>query len=215
MRIVICGDSTAASYDPAETCMRGWGQELGAFLPGAEIRNHAKAGRSTRTFQEEGRLAAAEADLEPGSLMLIQFGHNDENREKPERYVEPLRDYPARLEAFVRAAWDRQARPILMTPICIRDWQGGTLRETHGVYPDSVRRTAARLKVPCIDLYADSLDIVRSLGEAGSEKLFMNLAPGEDPREPEGRKDNAHTRQAGARAFAERVALHLREMGEI
>ena len=41
----------------------------------------------------------------------------------------------------------------------------------------------------------------------------MNLKTGEDPRHPDGRLDNAHTREAGARAFAERVARHLQALG--
>jgi uncharacterized FAD-dependent dehydrogenase len=34
MRIYVCGDSTAASYNPEETRMVGWGQLLGDFLRG-------------------------------------------------------------------------------------------------------------------------------------------------------------------------------------
>lgn len=213
MRIIICGDSTAACYDPRETCMRGWGQALCDLLPGADIRNHAMAGRSTGTFLREGRLARAAADLEKGSLMLIQFGHNDENLEKPERYVEPEQAYPANLEIFVNAAREREALPVLMTPICIRNWQEGVHQGSHGIYPEKVRQTARRLQVPCVDLYEDSLRVVEALGEEKSSGLFMNLAPGEDPRFPEGKTDNAHTREAGARAFAELTARRLRELG--
>lgn len=212
MKIFICGDSTAASYDPKETLMTGWGQVLGEYLPEAEIRNHAMAGRSTRTFLEEGRLERVLEEIGEGDLMLIQFGHNDENREKPERYTEPERAYPENLGIFVSKAREKKAVPVLMTPICIRNWQGGRHEPSHGVYPRKVRETAARLGVPLIDLYADSLRIVEEAGEERSEKLFMNLAPGEDPGQPEGRRDNAHTRRAGACAFAERIAAHLREM---
>ena len=53
MKIFICGDSTAASYNPSETRMVGWGQLLGDFLPGIPIVNLAMAGRSTRTFLAE------------------------------------------------------------------------------------------------------------------------------------------------------------------
>ena len=212
MKIFICGDSTAASYDPKETLMTGWGQVLGEYLPEAEIRNHAMAGRSTRTFLQEGRLERVMEEIGEGDLMLIQFGHNDENREKPERYTEPERAYPENLGIFVSKAREKKAVPVLMTPICIRNWQEGRIEPSHGVYPQKVRETAARLGVPLIDLYADSLRIVEEAGEEKSEKLFMNLAPGEDPGQPEGRRDNAHTRRAGACAFAERTAAHLREM---
>lgn len=212
MRIIICGDSTAASYNPKETLMRGWGQELGQFLPGAEIKNHAMAGRSTRTFLGEGRLDRALEDAGEGDLVLIQFGHNDENKEKPERYTEPEEEYPRNLKIFVDRAREKGSVPVLLTPICIRNWQGGVHEPSHGVYPRKVLETAEKLGVPCVDLYADSLKIVEEAGEEKSEKLFMNLEPGEDPGQPEGRRDNAHTREAGARAFAEAAARRLREM---
>ena len=212
MKIFICGDSTAASYDHRETPMTGWGQVLGDYLPEAEIRNHAMAGRSTRTFLEEGRLDRVMEEIGPGDLMLIQFGHNDENTEKPERYADPDRAYPENLGIFVRRAREKGALPVLMTPICIRDWQDGRHEPSHGVYPGKVRETAAALQVPLIDLYAESLRIVEEMGEEKSAGLFMNLAPGEDPRQPEGRVDNAHTQEAGARAFAEKAAERLREL---
>lgn len=210
--VIICGDSTAANFPP-EDLKRGWGQLLGDFLPEAEVRNHAMAGRSTRTFLLEGRLEAALADVRAGDLVLIQFGHNDENRAKPERYADPDRAYPENLEIFVRGALEKSGQPVLLTPICMREWRDGVLQNTHGVYPDRVRETAARLGVPLIDLYAESFRIVEALGESESRKLFMNLDPGEDPRLPEGSADNAHTRQAGAAAFAEKVAEGLRKLG--
>ena len=57
-KLFICGDSTAASYDPKESLMVGWGQVIGGLLKDITVENHAKAGRSTRTFLEEGRLQA-------------------------------------------------------------------------------------------------------------------------------------------------------------
>ena len=47
------------------------------------------AGRSSRSFREEGRLADIEASLRPGDYLVVQFGHNDAYREKAERYVTP------------------------------------------------------------------------------------------------------------------------------
>ena len=46
-------------------------------------------------------------------------------------------------------------------------------------------------------------------GEEGSKALFMHLAPGEDPRHPEGSADNTHTRLPAARPFAAFVARQL------
>ncbi len=213
MKIIICGDSTAARYDPKETLTVGWGQRLGTYLPGTEIRNHAMAGRSTRTYLAEGRLERAAEDLEPGDLMLIQFGHNDENTEKPERYADPENAYPENLSLFVKKARERRAVPVLMTPICMRNWADGKLEASHGVYPQAVRDTAEKLGTALIDLYAESLRIVEAAGEEGSKKLFMHIAPGEDSRYPEGKADNAHTRFAGGDAFARAAARRLLELG--
>ena len=173
------------------------------------------AGRSTRTFLAEGRLERAAAELAPGDLMLIQFGHNDENKEKPERYTDPEKAFPENLGIFVETAREKGALPVLMTPICIRCWQDGKLQPSHGVYPRVVRETAERLGVPVIDLYGESLRLVEEAGEEGSRKLFMDFDPGEEAREPQGRADNAHTRLAGADAFARAAARRLRELGII
>ena len=102
MKIFICGDSTAASYNPEETPMVGWGQVLGEYLPGISIVNLAKAGRSTKTFLEENRLQPAAEQGSPGDLVIIQFAHNDENEKKPERYVPAWTGYRENLRFFHR-----------------------------------------------------------------------------------------------------------------
>ena len=56
-------------------------------LPGLVIDNCAMAGRSSKTFREEGRLDDIAAHIRPGDLLVVSFGHNDANRAKAERYV--------------------------------------------------------------------------------------------------------------------------------
>ncbi len=90
MRIFVCGDSTAASYNPEETRMVGWGQLLGDYLPGTDVVNLSMAGRSTKTFLAEGRLEPA-GQADPGDLVLIQFAHNDENEKSPNAIRRPGR----------------------------------------------------------------------------------------------------------------------------
>ena len=161
MNIFICGDSTAQTYDPAQTLMVGWGQLLGDFLPGVTVCNHAKAGRSTKSFLAEGRLQALDGQIKPGDLVLIQFAHNDEN-EKPERHTEPWTTYTDNLTAFIRFARERGAVPALLTPICMRVWENGALQETHGEYKDAMRSLAIKMDVPLLDIYRDSFRIVAS-----------------------------------------------------
>ena len=213
MKIFICGDSTAASYRAEETRMVGWGQLLGDRLPGITIVNLAMAGRSTRTFLAENRLQPAAEQGGPGDLLLIQFAHNDENEKKPERYAAPRTDYSENLRFFVRFARERGMVPVFLTPVCMRVWQDGKLQPTHGEYPAAMRTVSEEMKVPLIDMYAESFRMVESLGEEGSKALFMHLSPGEDPAYPEGLQDNAHTRQAGADRFAAAAAEGLKAMG--
>ena len=212
MRIFVCGDSTAASYNPEETRMVGWGQLLGDFLPGATVVNLSMAGRSTKTFLAEGRLEPA-GQADPGDLVLIQFAHNDENEKKPERYTAPWTEFTDNLKYFIRFAREHGAVPVLLTPICMRIWQDGKLQPTHGEYPAAMRAVAEETDVPLIDLYTESFRIVEAMGEEGSKALFMHFAPGEDPAYPDGSEDNAHTKRAGAERFAEAAARGLKELG--
>ena len=212
MRIFVCGDSTAASYNPAETRMAGWGQLLGDFLPGVTVVNLSMAGRSTKTFLAEGRLEPA-GQADPGDLVLIQFAHNDENEKKPERYTAPWTEFTENLRVFIRFAREHGAVPVLLTPICMRVWQDGKLQPTHGEYPAAMRAVAEEMNVPLIDLYTESFRIVESMGEEGSRALFMHFAPGEDPAYPDGSQDNAHTKRAGAERFAAAAARGLKALG--
>ena len=212
MRIFVCGDSTAASYNPEETRMVGWGQLLGDYLPGTDVVNLSMAGRSTKTFLAEGRLEPA-GQADPGDLVLIQFAHNDENEKKPERYTAPWTEFTENLRYFIRFAREHGAAPVLLTPVCMRVWQDGKLQPTHGEYPAAMRSVAEEMNVPLIDLYTESFRIVEEMGEEGSKALFMHFAPGEDPAYPDGSQDNAHTKRAGAERFAAAAAEGLKALG--
>ncbi len=212
MRIFVCGDSTAASYNPEETRMVGWGQLLGDYLPRTDVVNLSMAGRSTKTFLAEGRLEPA-GQADPGDLVLIQFAHNDENEKKPERYTAPWTEFTENLRYFIRFAREHGAAPVLLTPVCMRVWQDGKLQPTHGEYPAAMRSVAEEMNVPLIDLYTESFRIVEEMGEEGSKALFMHFAPGEDPAYPDGSQDNAHTKRAGAERFAAAAAEGLKALG--
>ncbi len=71
----IVGDSTLNSNAP----LRGWGQELGQFFDQTKLNvvNRAIGGRSSRTFQVEGRWDKVLAEMKRGDFVLLQFGHND------------------------------------------------------------------------------------------------------------------------------------------
>jgi lysophospholipase L1-like esterase len=73
--LYIVGDSTLNSNAP----LRGWGQEIAQFFDTTKINvvNRAIGGRSSRSFQYEGRWDKVLSELKKGDFVIIQFGHND------------------------------------------------------------------------------------------------------------------------------------------
>lgn len=73
------GDSTVKNKDKDENGMWGWGSVIHELFDAERItvENHAMAGRSARTFLDEGRWEKVYRALQPGDFVLIQFGHND------------------------------------------------------------------------------------------------------------------------------------------
>ena len=210
MTIHICGDSTAQSYTEERAPQTGWGQVIGEYLPGVEINNRAMAGRSTKSFLAEERLEAIKPLLQKGDLLLIQFAHNDWN-EKPERHTEPYTTYTENLNVFIDAALERGVVPVLLTPIPMRCWEDGQLKDMHGEYPVAMRQLALQRGVALLDVYARGLRALTDMGEAATEPLYMNFAAGLYPAYPDGSKDNAHTQRAGAELFASIVADLLKK----
>lgn len=196
-RVFIAGDSTAADYGPERAPLMGWGQALPSYLDPAfwQVRNHAKAGRSARSFIEEKRLDAIAAEIQPGDVLLIQFGHNDAKFEDPTRYDDPDTAYPQYLMRYVQLARDKRATPVLITPVARLLYDFGSLLDTHGLYTQAVKQLAAREQVALIDLNASSTRWIRALGEQGAKPYFMFV--------PEQNKaDGTHFSTAGATAVA-------------
>lgn len=72
------GDSTVRNEDKGDG-MWGWGSVIADLMDTARIsvENHAIAGRSARTYLDEGRWDKVYNALQPGDFVLVQFGHND------------------------------------------------------------------------------------------------------------------------------------------
>ena len=89
-RIFWIGDSTVQFNNISTWPQCGMGQVLDLYVrPGIAVYDHARNGRSTKSFYDEGLWAPVEAALCPGDLLLMQFGHNDEKSEDPTRYAAP------------------------------------------------------------------------------------------------------------------------------
>ena len=77
--VFITGDSTVKNADKDEDGMWGWGAVANTIFDEAKIDivNAAMAGRSCRSYLNEGRWERVYNSLKPGDFVLIQFGHND------------------------------------------------------------------------------------------------------------------------------------------
>ena len=211
----LAGDSTMAAKRPEKRPETGWGEFLQAAFDSARVRvvNHAQNGRSTRTFIAEGRWQAIVDSLRPGDWVLIQFGHNDQSKEKVDRYTPPD-DFRANLARMVREARAEGANPVLLTPVMRRRFDStGTFYDVHGEYPDLTRRVAMELGVPLIDVHRSSERVLRELGAERSRALFLQLKAGEHPNYPQGVEDNTHFSPAGARVMAQLVIDAIRDSG--
>lgn len=213
LTIYLAGDSTMAAKQPDKRPETGWGEALQAFFKSDEVRvdNRAQNGRSTRTFISEGRWQAIIESLKAGDYVFIQFGHNDAAKERTERYTLPD-DYRRNLIRFVNDVRDKQATPVLFTPVMRRRFDAaGNFQDSHREYPDIVRAVAAAEKVALIDMHRKSEVVIRKYGVEDSKKLFLHLKPDENPNYPKGIEDNTHFSPLGAKAMAELVVAGLRE----
>jgi lysophospholipase L1-like esterase len=210
----LAGDSTMAAKLESKRPETGWGEAFApCFSPAAvRVRNVARNGRSTRTFITEGLWRSIADSLQPGDYVLIQFGHNDESRDKVDRYTPPA-DYRANLTRFVDETRARGATPVLLTPVMRRRFDStGVVRDTHGEYPGIVRAVAAERKTLLIDMHRESAKVLERYGPDSSRVLFLQLEAGVSPNYPAGVHDNTHFSPLGAREMAGLVIDAMREL---
>jgi lysophospholipase L1-like esterase len=208
--VYLIGDSTMADKRPDAFPETGWGMPFKTFFDSAiVVDNRAKNGRSTRTFISENLWQPVVDQLKEGDYVFIQFGHNDEVKEKTDRYTAPD-DFKRNLTRFVKETRKKNATPVLLTPVARRRFdQEGHVLESHATYSPLVVEVAKETRTALIDLDAISQELLQKFGEEDSKYLFMQLAPGEHPNYPEGRNDNTHFSEMGARKIAQLVMREI------
>ena len=161
--VFLCGDSTGKNEDKDPNGMWGWGSQGYTVFDSTKcvFQNQAKAGRSTRTYVDEGRWEEVYNSLEPGDFVLIQFGHNDIGgiKDGKERGViataqdsskvfrmessgmfKVIYSYGWYLKKMIRDAQEKGATPILLTLTPRNEWHEGK-GVSHGfIYPVNERR---------------------------------------------------------------------------
>jgi PelA/Pel-15E family pectate lyase len=193
-RIALAGDSTV-------TERQGWGAGFAALRrPGATVSNHARGGRSTKSFVEEG--AWQEVLAGRPDVVLIQFGHNDAPGKGPERETDAFTTYRDNLARMVDEARAIGARPILLTPLTRRYVdEAGCVRSDLGFYADAARAVALERRVPLLELHRLSIEAIETMSPAEVAALGV---PKED-----GTLDRTHLSPAGSALFGGLVAEEL------
>lgn len=210
IRVFLIGDSTIAIKETKAYPETGWGMPFVHFFDSTVVvENHAKNGRSTRTFISENRWQPVVEQLKEGDYVFMQFGHNDESKEKVDRYTTPD-EYKTNLRKFIKETKAGKAIPVLLTPVSRRKFDStGHVRETHLEYSALVREIAKEQQVAFIDLDKKSQELYQKLGDEQSKLLFLWVEPGEHPNYPKGKQDNTHFNELGARKIAQLVLAEI------
>jgi len=240
--IWLIGDSTMADYTHQPDYVKngsiiaGWGQVFQQFVSGKYldslqeivhsdsviVRDKAIGGRTSRSFFEEGRWRTIYDSIQPGDIVIIQFGHNDASirlhellakRGYPEFVDLGYKEY---LRLYVSQTREKGGTPILLTPVARNyPWKNDSLSNIHGKFPESVKIVADEMNVQMIDLNQLSIDFFTSAGqEYVTWNYFMNIPEGKYEAYPEGVKDNTHFQMEGAIEVARLVYLGMKNLSE-
>lgn len=222
--LFIIGDSTGKIDNTPESGMVGWGQVISKYFNPKKISvdNHAKAGRSARTFLDEGRWNVVYDELRPGDYVLIQFGHNDggpintgkargelkgNSDEKELMKMEPtglnegIYSFGWYIRKFCLDAREKGATPIVLsiTPRNMRGEDGKILRDKD--YKEWSREAAEQAGAWFIDLNEISAAALDKLPADQADKHFQ--------------RDHTHSSQLGAERNAQSVVKGIRGLRKL
>lgn len=213
------GDSTVKNKDTDKNGMWGWGSVIADEFNAKKItvENHAMAGRSARTFLDEGRWDKVYNALQPGDFVLIQFGHNDggdihvgkargelhgagdESKvflmEKTGKY-QVVYTFGWYLRKFILDIKEKGATPIVLSHTPRNKWKDGQVERNTESYGKWTREAAEATGAYFIDLNKLSADKLQKMGLKKAADYFNN--------------DHTHTSLKGARMNARSIAEGLK-----
>lgn len=199
--IHLAGDSTVAPGPLDDSGVAGWGAALHEHVS-EPVHNEAIGGATTASFRAEGRWQNVLDAIEPGDIVVLGFGHNDQK--EPETLA-AAGGYTDNLRAFIEQARGAGATAVLTTSVERRLFtDDGDLRLSHGPYPAAVRALGGELDVPVIELLGFTRWLYLWMGVEDSWRLFGHANPNT------GEPDNTHFGAFGARTVAAFVAQQLR-----
>ncbi len=215
--VFIVGDSTARNQADL-----GWGDHFAHYFDTTRINiaNRAHAGRSSRTFINEGSWDKVLAEMKPGDFVLLQMGHNDggdlggtkprgtikglgdETKDVtlPDGHTETVHTYGWYMRKYIADTRAKRATPILLSLTTRNIWKadadGKPRIERDMGYDADIRQLALDQRIAFIDMATVEADRLEALGPEKTATLFPI--------------DHTHTSPEGAELNAESVVLALR-----
>lgn len=220
--LYIIGDSTVRN---SNVSFMGWGTAIQSLFDTTKIdvRNHAMAGRSTRTFLKEGRWSAVSSQLKPGDYVMMQFGHNEgskpdttrggyrgvlrgigeETKELiwPDGTPETVHTYGWYIRQFIRDTKSKGAIPIVLSMIPRNSWKEDKILRADQDFGLWARQVAEQEGAYFIDLNKITADRYQKMGPDKVKQLFPT--------------DHTHTNPKGALINAESVMKGLKKQKRI
>ena len=213
--IYMAGDSTMQTYRGNYAPQQGWGQRMQELVKdGVKVNNRSIGGRSTKSFKNEKRWESLIREVRKGDFVIIQFGHNDGTKAKPERYADPKTEYKDNMKQFVEDVRRAGGIPVIATSIPFGIYlEDGRLKPAGFLDPylKSAREVAAETKCDLVDLYAYADKELNAAGEKKGTSLYLVLNPGDYPNFPDGKSDRCHICFRGALFYAKAFAQLAKE----
>lgn len=213
--IYIAGDSTAQTYDHTKVFPQtGWGQIFGdMFSGGLKVENRSMGGRSSKSYNNDGRLDKILTEMCPGDYVFIQFGINDGAQDKPERYIS-VEDYKTLLtEKYIGEVKKRGGIPVLLTATAASWWdeENSCFMESRQDYAVPTVEVAEETDTILIDINKILTETWNSMDKEDVFDGYFICEPLESKAYPTGTDDHTHLKEKGARMIAELIADEVSE----
>ena len=208
--IYIAGDSTAQTYNYTKVYPQtGWGQVFADYFnDDIIIENRAMGGRSSKSYDNDGRLDRILTEMHPGDYVFIQFGINDGAENKPERYIS-VEDYKKLItDKYIGEVEKRGGTPVLMTANAAAWWdeENNCFMESRKDYADPTREIAEETGCKFIDENKIVTDAWNSMSKNRVLSGYFVCEPLESKAYPSGTNDTTHMKAKGAKRVAKLIA---------
>lgn len=208
--IYLAGDSTVTDQDVEPWA--SWGQFITNYFDDeVVVANYAVSGSALNSFKSSNRLKKINSLLKPGDYLFVEFAHNDEKLKGPENTA--WESYSKYLVEYVETARNKGAVPVLVTPTQRRAFNpDGTLKPTHGDFPDAMRAVAKKMNVPLIDVTQMTTVLYEKWGVEASKNALVHYPANTFPGQEKALEDNTHFNSFGANEIALCVIKGIRDL---